>query len=81
MSVLDTTQAFAHVLLHHRCEKGLTHEKLAEAAGLHPTTISLLERSKRQPSLATVFLLARGLNIEPADLIRDVQRLRPRLPR
>lgn len=78
---MDTTQAFAHVLLQLRREKGLTHEQLAEASGLHPTTISLLERSKRQPSLATVFLLAHGLDVEPDHLIRDVQRLRPKLRR
>lgn len=77
---MDTTQAFAHVLLRFRQERGLTHELLAERSGLHPTTISLLERGKRQPSLGTIFMLADGLSIEPERLVRDVRKLRPKLP-
>jgi len=67
------------VLIRIRKEKGLTHEKLAELAGLHPTTISLLERDKRQPSITTIFLLAAGLGVEPDELIRDVKRFRPKV--
>jgi transcriptional regulator with XRE-family HTH domain len=78
---LEITEAFAHVLFRFRQERGLTHESLAERAGLHPTTISLLERSKRQPSLGTIFLLAEGLAIEPEKLVREVRKLRPGLPR
>lgn len=76
---METTEAFAHVLLRFRQQKGLTHEALAERSGLHPTTLSLLERSKRQPSLTTIFLLADGLGIEPDKLIREVKKLRPKL--
>lgn len=76
---MDTTEAFAHVLLRFRQEKGLTHEALAERSGLHPTTISLLERSRRQPSLGTIFLLAEGLETEPERLVREVRKLRPKL--
>jgi transcriptional regulator with XRE-family HTH domain len=77
---LDTTQAFALVLLRLRQEQGLTHEVLAERSNLHPTTISLLERGKRQPSLGTIFMLAGGLGVEPERLIRDVRKLRPKIP-
>lgn len=77
---MDTTQAFAHVLLRLRQERGLTHEVLAERSGLHPTTISLLERGKRQPSLGTIFMLADGLSVEPERLVRDVRKLRPKIP-
>lgn len=77
---MDTTEAFSHVLLRFRQEKGLTHEELAERSGLHPTTISLLERGKRQPSLGTIFMLARGLTVEPERLVREVRRLRPKVP-
>jgi len=78
---LEITKAFSLVLLRTRKEKGLTHEKLAELAGLHPTTISLLERDKRQPSITTIFLLAAGLGVEPDELIREVKKLRPRFRR
>ncbi len=57
----------------------MTHEKLAERASLHPTTLSLLERNKRQPSLTTIFLLATGLGVEAEEIIREVQKLRPKL--
>lgn len=80
-TTLDTTDAFAHVLLRFRKERGLTHEVLAERSGLHPTTISLLERSKRQPSLATIFLLADGLAVEPERLVRETAKLHPKLRR
>ena len=73
---MEITKAFSVVLLRIRKEKGLTHEKLAELAGLHPTTISLLERNKRQPSITTVFLLAEGLGIEPDELVREVKKTR-----
>lgn len=69
------------MLLRFRKERGLTHEVLAELSGLHPTTISLLERAKRQPSLATIFLLAEGLSVEPDRLVRESAKLRPKLRR
>jgi transcriptional regulator with XRE-family HTH domain len=58
-----------------RKEKGLSHEKLAELAGLHPTTLSLLERNKRQPSISTVFALAGALGMEPDKFIGEVGKL------
>lgn len=78
---LEITEAFAQVLARLRKEKRLTHEVLAERAGLHPTTLSLLERAKRQPSLTTILFLADGLGIEPEQLIREVRKLRPKLRR
>lgn len=54
----------------------MTHEQLAELATLHPTTISLLERNKRQPSITTVFLLAEALGVEPDEFVREVKKTR-----
>ena len=71
---MEITKAFSLTLLRIRKEKGLTHEKLAELAGLHPTTLSLLERNRRQPSITTVFRLANGLGIEPDAFIGEVKR-------
>lgn len=62
-----------------RKEKGLSHEKLAELAGLHPTTLSLLERNKRQPSISTLFQLADGLGVEPDKLVDEVKNLRSKM--
>ena len=78
---MDITKAFSLTLLRIRKEKGLTHERLAELAGLHPTTISLLERNKRQPSITTIFVLSKGLGIEPDELISEVKVTRARTHR
>jgi transcriptional regulator with XRE-family HTH domain len=73
---LDITNAFSAVLLKLRKERGLTHEALAELAGLHPTTISLLERSKRQPSVTTLFQIACALKVQPDEIVRSMMKLR-----
>ncbi len=72
---LDLNRAFGNTLREVRLEKGLTHEVLAERAGLHPTFISLLERGGRMPSLNTVFLLARALGERPSALVAKLEKL------
>ena len=52
---------------------GLSQETLAFNTDLHRTYISLLERGLRQPSLETIFTLAREFDCEPDELIRSVQ--------
>lgn len=52
-----------------RREKGMTQEQLAEAAGLHPTFVSNVERAYRVPSLVTVVVLAEGLGVPAAELL------------
>ncbi len=56
-----------------RATRGLSQEALAEAAGLHPTTISLLERGVRQPSLETILRLGRALGVPATDLVAAVE--------
>ncbi len=52
-----------------RLEKGLSQEKLAEIAGLHRTFVSMVERGKRNVTLATVEKLAKALEVSLADLM------------
>src|SRR3569623_532206 len=47
----------------------LSQEALAELAGLHRTYVSLLERSLRSPTLATLEAIAHALGMTPAMLI------------
>ncbi|HEY9247599.1 MAG TPA: helix-turn-helix transcriptional regulator [Rariglobus sp.] len=75
---MELNQAFGQVLRSIRLEKSLTHEALAERAGLHPTFISLLERGGRMPSLNTVFLIAKALGMKSSELIEHVEKLKPR---
>lgn len=47
----------------------LSHEKVAELAGLHRSTISLIESRKREPTLQTVIKIAHALDYDLAKLI------------
>jgi len=67
--------AFGEILRELRTEKGLSQEKLALDTDLDRTFISLLERGLRQPSLKTIFLIAKRLNIKPNKLIERVENI------
>lgn len=64
---------FAEVLKELRHEQGLSQEELAERCGLHDRYISFMERGLRQPTITTIFKLAKALNISPSDLIKQVE--------
>ena len=70
---MDPTQAFGKALKRLRVEKGLSQERLAFQARLHRTHISLLERGRRQPTLATLFRLAAVLGVSAVGFIQAVQ--------
>jgi len=65
--------AFARALRTIRDEKELSQEQLAYGAKLHPTYVSFMEGKKRQPSIDTIFKLAKGLDIKPSELIQRVE--------
>jgi transcriptional regulator with XRE-family HTH domain len=46
----------------------LSQEKLAQAADLTTSFVSTLERGRKTPSLTTVLKLARGLEVDAAEL-------------
>lgn len=52
-----------------RLTAGLSQMELAEAAGLHPTYVSSVERGRRNISLVNIHMLARGLAVDPARLL------------
>jgi len=70
---MNLETAFGKVLRGRREAASLTQTALAEQSGLHTTFVSLLERGERQPSLATLFALAKALDVEPEDLVREVR--------
>ena len=55
---------------------GLTQEKLAERAGLHPTYISMVERGVRNPTLDAAVRIAKALKVALPRLIEEA--LQPR---
>lgn len=66
-------QEFGRRLAAARTNAGLTQEQLAERAGLHPVTISTLERATRAASVPTLIRLAAALAVDPSELVRDLK--------
>src|SRR4051794_9374173 len=66
-------EAFGDVLREFRASKGATQGKLGFDADLDRTFISLLERGKRQPSLATIFQLSNALGVSPTQIVQRVE--------
>lgn len=70
---MDEAVAFGKVLRRLRKEAGLTQEQLALEADLRRTYVSILELGQQQPSLGTIFKLARALNLPAADMLACVE--------
>ena len=69
----ELAKRFGQVLKKHRVACGLSQQTLAFDTDLDRTYISLLERGLRQPSLSTVFSLAKATGVEPSQLVRETQ--------
>jgi transcriptional regulator with XRE-family HTH domain len=68
-------EIFGKVLREIRAENHISQEKLAEYCDLDRTYISLLERGLRQPTITTIFKLAKALNVTPSSMIERVDRM------
>lgn len=72
---MDRTQAtvlrarFAVNLKNARRLAGYTQARLAEAAGMHTMAVQFFERKVNAPTLDSLELLAKALNLEPQILI------------
>lgn len=64
-------EVLAANLRRYRREKGLSQEELAYRADLDRTYVSALERSVYAASVDVLASLARELEIEPADLLKQ----------
>jgi len=62
-------ELFGAVVRRHRHERGLSQERLAEAAGLSQRYLSVLERGENSPTLNVIVRLAAALNLSPAELL------------
>lgn len=56
-----------------RENRKLSQEALADAAGLHRTHISLIERGERSVRIETIERLARALRVQPADMMPPIR--------
>lgn len=64
---------FAKVLKSMRIRRKMSQEELAFRSDLDRTYISMLERGIHQPTISTLFALAKALNIKPSDMIKLVE--------
>lgn len=69
--VLEIMQTFKKT----RLKKGLSHEALAKMIGVTRPAISHLENGKRKPSLLLSLRLAQALDIELADVLRELEQI------
>lgn len=61
----------------HREAAGLSARELADAAGVSPSLISQIERNRTSPSVATLYALARALDVSFDALLGTAGRARP----
>ena len=59
------------VLRRERLRQGMSHEKLAEAAGVHRSTISRTERGLMSPTLHVIHAMASALNLDLAKVVSE----------
>ena len=52
-----------------RLEQGLSQEDLADKAGVHRTSIGMIERAEKNITLENIEKIAKALNIAPKELI------------
>jgi transcriptional regulator with XRE-family HTH domain len=75
---MEIREVFARNLKAIRQAKGLSQEELAHQAGIDRTYVSSLERRIYNASLDVVGRLAKALEIEAAELLRQPPRERPK---
>lgn len=69
----DIRSRFGVRLRQLRTARELSQESLAGLAGLHRTFVSMVERGKRNVTIATVEKLAKALGCRMADLMPDAE--------
>ena len=66
-------RAFGQRVRELREARGLSQEELRNAADVHTTAVSRMERGEREPRLTTILRLARGLDVEPGELVNGLE--------
>lgn len=69
----DKTIYVGEVIKNLREAKGMVQEELAHYSKLDRSYLSDLETNKKGPSLNTIFKLAKGLDMEPDELVKEIK--------
>ena len=73
MAVPALSKRFGLAVRARRIGAGLSQERLAEIAGLHPTYVGMVERGVRNPTLDVADRLARALRVSLSKIIEESQ--------
>lgn len=68
------SRAFGDRMRELRAREGVSQDGLADASGMHPTSIGRIERGGREPRLTTILKLADGLGVDPGELVNRLGR-------
>jgi transcriptional regulator with XRE-family HTH domain len=71
---MELEEAFGNVIKELRKEQNISQEKLAEKCDLHLNFISLLERGINQPTITTIFSIAKAFGMKPEELVAKVSK-------
>jgi len=63
--------AFGHAVREARKALGLSQDDFAEVAELHRTYVGGIERGERNPTLASIWRIAKALGMSPENLIAN----------
>lgn len=70
---MTLAEQFGRRLFMKRRRLGVTQEDLARFSGLHRTEVQKLEAGQRDLRLSTIVKLARGLGIDPGELVAGLR--------
>ncbi len=73
MPISSISKQFGTAVRSRRMAVGMSQEKLAERAGLHPTYVSMIERGVRNATLDVSARIANALKVDLPKLIKEAQ--------
>jgi len=76
MPISSISKQFGVAVRNRRMAVGMSQEKLAERAGLHPTYVSMVERGVRNATLDVAARIAKALKVDLPKLIDEAQQKR-----
>mgnify|MGYP001414967436 CR=1 FL=1 len=74
-SPLTPHVALGRALRKLRLAAGLSQEQLGLVSGVQRNFISLIETGQNQPTITTIFKLARALDVRPSQLVAEAEKL------
>lgn len=75
MPTTPLSKCFGTVVRRRRIKVGLSQERLAELARLHPTYISMVEQGVRNPTLDAASRIAHALKVTLSNLVEEAEPL------